>query len=140
MFRALRLDKLIYQALETTLRNLVLERWDQIPALRMICAIERRTAGSRATFCRQLDGMRAKLVEGSSLIGGGATPEQPLPTWLIAIDCADVVEAERRCRLSDPPVIARIEDGRLMVDLRTVLPDEEEELVCALRAACSQPG
>ncbi len=140
MFRALRLDKLIYQALETTLRNLVLERWDQIPALRMIRASSGELRDRAQHFAGKLGDIRAKLVEGSSLIGGGATPEQPLPAWLIAIDCADVGKAERRCRENDPPVIARIEEGRLIVDLRTVLPDEEEELVCALRAACSQPG
>ena len=71
------------------------------------------------------------------MIGGGATPEQPLQSWLIAIDCADVVEAERRCRLGNPPVVARIEDGRLLLDLRTVFADEEDELARVIRAALS---
>ena len=126
MFRALRLDKLIYQALETTLRNLLLERWDQIPALRMISQSRDELRIRSERFVGRLDGLRAEVIEGSSLIGGGATPEQPLQTWLIAIDCADVVEAEKRCRLGDPPVIARIENGRLTLDLRTVFPAEEE--------------
>jgi L-seryl-tRNA(Ser) seleniumtransferase len=48
-----------------------------------------------------------------------------------------VVEAERRCRLSDPPVIARIEDDRLQLDLRTVFPSEEDELARVILQACS---
>jgi L-seryl-tRNA(Ser) seleniumtransferase len=59
------------------------------------------------------------------VIGGGATPEQTIPTWLIVLECADVVQGERRLREGDPPIVARIEDGRLVLDLRTVLPNEE---------------
>ncbi len=77
------------------------------------------------------------LIEGQSLIGGGATPEQPLASWLVAIECADVVEAERRCRLADPPVVARIEEGRLLLDLRTVFAGEEDDLRRVVRQACS---
>jgi len=137
MFRALRLDKLIYQALETTLRNLVLERWDQIPALRMISQTSEELRARSERMLGRLDGVRASVMEGSSVIGGGSTPGQPLQSWVIAIDCVDVVEAEKRCRMGDPPVVARIEDGRLVVDLRTVFRDEEEELVRAIRAACA---
>ncbi len=136
MFRALRLDKLIYQALETTLRHLVLERWDQIPALRMISQSSEELRGRAERLCGRLDGLRATVIEGSSVIGGGSTPGQPLQSWLIAIDCADVVEAEQRCRLSDPPVVARIEEGRLRLDLRTVFVKEEDELARVIRAAC----
>ncbi len=136
MFRALRLDKLIYQALETTLRNLVLERWDQIPALRMISqSSEELRARSESMLAAAWMACARQVIEGSSVIGGGSTPEQPLRSWLIAIDCADVVEAERRCRLSDPPVVARIEDGRLLLDLRTVFEQEEDDLARVLRAA-----
>jgi L-seryl-tRNA(Ser) seleniumtransferase len=136
MFRALRLDKVIYQALETTLRHLVLERWDQIPALRMILQTSEELRGRAERLCGALDGVRAAVIEGSSVIGGGSTPGQPLQSWLIAIDCTDVAEAERRCRLSDPPVVARIEDGRLLLDLRTVFAKEEDELAHVIQAAC----
>jgi L-seryl-tRNA(Ser) seleniumtransferase len=136
MFRALRLDKVIYQALETTLRHLVLERWDQIPALRMISQSSKELRGRAERMLGSLERVRAEVIEGSSVIGGGSTPGQPLQSWLIAIDCPDVVEAERRCRLSDPPVVARIEDGRLLLDLRTVFAKEEDELARVIRAAC----
>ena len=137
MFRALRLDKLIYQALETTLRNLVLERWDQIPALRMISQTSTELRARCMEFLARLEGVRASVMEGSSVIGGGSTPGQPLGSWLIAIDCADVVEAEQRCRWSEPPVVARIEDGRLLVDLRTVFAKDEDELARVVRAVCA---
>ncbi len=137
MFRALRLDKLIYQALETTLRNLVLERWDQIPALRMISQSSEELRARSERFLGRLDGLRALVREGSSVIGGGSTPGQPLQSWLVAVDCANVVEAERRCRLSDTPVVARIEEDRLLLDLRTVFPNEEDDLARVIRAACA---
>jgi L-seryl-tRNA(Ser) seleniumtransferase len=138
MFRALRLDKMIYQALETTLRHLLLEQWDQVPALRMIrqSAAEIRGRAERLLNLletRQL-GLKAELMPGESVIGGGATPEQSIPTWLIAIECADEDAAQRRLRAQDPPVIARIEEKRLLLDLRTVLPEEETELAAALQA------
>lgn len=136
MFRALRLDKLIYQALETTLRNLLLERWDRIPALRMISFSMEELRSLAENFAAGLEGIPYQVLEGSSLIGGGATPEQPLSSWLIAVECTDVVEAERRLRFNVPAVVARIERDRLLFDLRTVLPAEQEELAQAIRTAC----
>jgi L-seryl-tRNA(Ser) seleniumtransferase len=133
MFRALRLDKMIYQALESTLRHLLLERWDRIPALMMIRQTADEVRERAAALLVRLN-RKAELTPGESVIGGGATPEQSIPTWLIAIECADVVEMERRLRRNDPPVIARIEKERLVLDLRTVFPEEEGELVQALNA------
>jgi L-seryl-tRNA(Ser) seleniumtransferase len=133
LFRALRLDKLIYQALESTLRNLLLERWDAIPALAMIRQ-PAETIRARAEALRaRLPRLRIDIVEGRSLIGGGATPEQSIPTWLIAVKCADAAAAERRLRASDQPVIARIENDRLLFDLRTVFPQEEDALAAAIK-------
>jgi L-seryl-tRNA(Ser) seleniumtransferase len=133
LFRALRLDKLIYQALENTLRNVLLERWDAIPALAMI----RQPAGviriRAEALLASVSGLRAEIVPGRSLIGGGATPEQSIDTWVIAIGCVNAAEAERKLRAADPPVIARIENERLLLDLRTVFPEEEGPLVDALR-------
>jgi L-seryl-tRNA(Ser) seleniumtransferase len=131
MFRALRLDKMIYQALEATLRNLLLQRWDAIPALAMIRqSVEKVRARAEALIKRTA--IRAELLPGRSVIGGGATPEQSIPTWLIAIACDNLTAAEHRLREGQPPVIARIENDRLLIDLRTVFPEEEAELAAAL--------
>jgi L-seryl-tRNA(Ser) seleniumtransferase len=135
MFRALRLDKTIYQILEATLRNLLLERWEQVPALRMIRLDTQEIRARADALARSLDGLAATVIEGSSVIGGGSTPEQRLPTYLIAIECADVVGLERRLRGGDPPVVARIEDQRLLLDLRTVFPEEEPAMVKAILSA-----
>jgi L-seryl-tRNA(Ser) seleniumtransferase len=122
MFRALRLDKMMCQALEETLRAFVLEDWERLPALRMI----RMTADEiRARAERLLPG--AELVAGESVIGGGSTPDRSIPTWLVSLPMI-----ERELRSNDPPVISRVEGGRTLLDLRTVFPDEEAELKLAL--------
>jgi L-seryl-tRNA(Ser) seleniumtransferase len=130
LFRALRLDKLIYQALGNTLRALLLEQWHRVPAVTMI----RQSADDIRTRAEALAARlpRAEVRLGESVIGGGATPEQSIPTWLIAIECEDVVDVERRLRAHDPAVVARIEGNRLIVDLRTVAAREEAELMRAL--------
>jgi L-seryl-tRNA(Ser) seleniumtransferase len=134
MFRALRVDKLIYQALETTLRNLLLERWEEIPSLRMIAQSADALRARVDSFAHRLGSMPFEIIPGQSVIGGGSTPQQSLPTWLIAIPCVDVVESEQRLRDAEPPVIARIENDRLVLDLRTVFPEEEEALAARITA------
>jgi L-seryl-tRNA(Ser) seleniumtransferase len=134
MFRALRLDKLILGALETVLRYSLLEQWDRIPALRMIAlTVAQIKARSEALILRLGKG---ELVEGASVIGGGSTPEQSIPTWLISIRTAHVNQVERALREHHPPVIARIEEDCLILDLRTVAEEEEPDLLRALQTAC----
>jgi L-seryl-tRNA(Ser) seleniumtransferase len=133
MFRALRLDKMVYQALEATLRNLLFERWDEIPALAMIRQ-SAATIRERAEAFLERSGVHGQLSDGFSVIGGGATPEQSIPTCLIVLDSPNVADVERRLRAGQPPVVARVEDQKLVLDLRTVLAQEEEELAAALRA------
>jgi L-seryl-tRNA(Ser) seleniumtransferase len=132
MFRALRLDKLIYQAMEKTLRNLLLENWDAIPALRMIRLRSEEIRGRAERLLATTPDLHATLEPGESVIGGGSTPDQSIPTWLIVIRARDVIALERRLRTGDPPVIARIEDDRLLIDLRTVHPEEDPQLAAAL--------
>jgi L-seryl-tRNA(Ser) seleniumtransferase len=134
LFRALRLDKMIYQALETTLRHLLLEHWDAIPALAMIRQPADAIRARAEALVARVPGLRAEIVPGHSLIGGGATPEQSIPTWLIAVECRDLPAAERQLRTGNPPVVARIENDRLTLDLRTVFSEEEAALATALAA------
>ena len=133
MFRALRLDKVICQALETTLRDVLLERWDRIPALSMIRQSSDDVRARAERLLASLPALDARIVPGESVIGGGATPERRIPTFVIAVCCADAVAAERKLRSADPPVVARIEEDRLVLDLRTVFPEEEDDLTAALR-------
>lgn len=131
LFRALRQDKLFYQAMETTLRHILLAEYDCVPALRMI----RMTADEIRGRAERLAGRisrNVRICDGESVIGGGATPEQSLPTSLIVIEAENAIAEERRLRLNDPPIIARIERDYVVLDLRTVLPEEEEDLIQAL--------
>jgi L-seryl-tRNA(Ser) seleniumtransferase len=133
LFRAFRQDKLVYQALETTLRHVLLGESDSIPALRMI----RITPGQihpRATALAARIGPAATVEEGQSVIGGGSTPELSLPTWLIVITHANAARLERQLRSHNPPIIVRIEHDRVVLDLRTVFPQQEGAIAQALKA------
>jgi len=130
MFRALRLDKLVTQALETTLRHLLFEQWDLIPALRMIRMSPAEIRGRAKRIAAKVPNL--ELIEGKSVAGGGSTPEQSLSTWLIAVP-GDPVDQERVLRSQTPPVIGRIENDRLVLDLRTVFPQDEPDLIKALQ-------
>ncbi|HXO00161.1 MAG TPA: L-seryl-tRNA(Sec) selenium transferase [Candidatus Acidoferrales bacterium] len=146
LFRALRVDKLTIAALEVTLRAYLRGALDEIPALRMIRFDAEAVAERARSFVAQLQASVAKDVtvrisEGFSVIGGGSTPDQQLPTNLISITSARHSPDELEKRLRKPgnatPVIARIENKKLILDLRTVLTSEEPELATALASALS---
>lgn len=132
MFRALRVDKLIYQVLETTLRDVLFERYGEVPSLRMLSQTADQIRSRAEALIQSAPGLKATLVRGVSVAGGGSTPDQSLATWLIAVD-GDAVAMERTLRRHDPPVIARIEEDRLLFDLRTVAESEQPQLVEALQ-------
>lgn len=133
MFRTFRLDKMVYQALEDTLRNTLLRNGADIPALRMIRLTEVEIRNRAEQLLNAVPKLNATLESGQSVIGGGSTPEQPIATCLISIP-RNAVESERKLRGRSPPVIARVESDRLLLDLRTVFPEEESELAAALQA------
>ena len=133
LFRALRVDKMIYQTLENTLRHLLFEHWDAVPAVAMIRQTAEEIRGRAEDLVRRT-GLPLDVIAGTSVIGGGATPEQALPTWLLSVRGVNAVNGERRLRGGDPPVIARIENDQLVLDLRTVFREEEGELAAALQA------
>jgi L-seryl-tRNA(Ser) seleniumtransferase len=80
--------------------------------------------------------LRLELVDGLSVLGGGSAPGQALPTRLIALRHAteSATALEKRLRAWNPPVIARVEEDAVLLDLRTVLPEQEEALIEAVRA------
>jgi L-seryl-tRNA(Ser) seleniumtransferase len=144
LFRALRVDKLTIAALELTLKSYLRGAYDEIPALRMIRMSVDEIARRAENFAGRLrpslaQDVSLKLQGGFSVIGGGATPNQQLPTHLIAISSPRHSATQLEERLRKPergtPVIARIEDHRLLLDLRTVFPDEEAALGAAVIAA-----
>ena len=129
MYRAFRPDKLIVQALETTLRHLLLEQYDDIPTLRMIRMSVASLRQRAEAFAQRIPG--ASVREATSVIGGGSTPDQALPTFVVAVP-GNARHLEKQLRASDPPIAARIENDELLLDLRTVHPSEEDALAQAL--------
>ncbi len=144
LFRALRVDKLTIAALEVTLRAYLRGAFDEIPTLRMI-RMDAHAIGERARLLIEKlrasmpEGVTLELSAGFSVIGGGSTPDQQLPTHLISISSrrysATQLEERLRKPRSSTPVITRIEENRLLLDLRTVLPGEESELSATLASA-----
>jgi len=138
LFRALRVDKLTYAALEATLVAYVKRDHDAVPVLRMMRLpkdeIARRAKGLVAKVQTAQAKLKMTLCDGESVIGGGAAPSAVLPTRLIALTHADLSadELSARLRTSTPPVIARVEEGRVLLDLRTVFPEQDTVLVEAL--------
>ena len=137
LFRALRVDKLTYAALEATLLAYVKGEHDSIPAVRMMHLskeeIEKRAESVAKGI--QSAGLLAELVDGESVIGGGAAPSAVLPTRLLAITCEGLSanELAERLRASDLPIIARVEEGRVLLDLRTVFPEQDEVVTNVLK-------
>jgi L-seryl-tRNA(Ser) seleniumtransferase len=137
MFRALRVDKLTYAALEATLMEYVRQNYDAIPFARMVRMpageIEQRAREMQSQL-RQAAKLNIEIIPGESLIGGGSAPSSTLPTHLLAITCKNLSADELAARLRGhrTPIVTRVEDGRVLLDLRTVFENEEPELVSAL--------
>jgi L-seryl-tRNA(Ser) seleniumtransferase len=132
--RAVRLDKASIAGLHATLLHYLRgEALTKVPVWRMIAtpldAIERRAR----RWARAIPG--AMVSDGRSMIGGGSLPEESLPTKLLSIPGDNVTGLARRLRAGDPAVVARIEDGTLLLDPRTVQPREDRALLAALKEA-----
>jgi L-seryl-tRNA(Ser) seleniumtransferase len=145
LFRALRVDKLTIAAMEATLGAYLRGAIDEIPTLRMIRLsvqeLQRRTDGFLRELMPQLPAgeVEVDVVDGASLAGGGSTPTQSLPTKIARIASARYSAAQLEQRLRRAPagisVIARVEENRLVLDLRTVFPEQEARLLKTLAAA-----
>ena len=140
LMRALRVDKMTYAALEATLAEYAAGRAAAtIPVQRMLSMTAddiRPRAEVLAEAVNAIGGWRAELVPGMSAIGGGSAPGVELATCLVAIakDGLTPDALEAHLRQLTPPVIARIERDRLLLDLRTVLPDQDRQLAALLGA------
>jgi L-seryl-tRNA(Ser) seleniumtransferase len=130
-------DKLTYAALEATLLAYVKRDHDAIPTLRMM-RLTKEEIGRRAeSLAKQVQSfkLKAEVTDGESVIGGGAAPSSVLPTRLLALSCEGLSadELATRLRTSDPPVIARVDEGRVLLDLRTVFARQDALIVAVLQ-------
>src|SRR5882724_3098648 len=145
LFRALRVDKLTIAALEATLGAYLRAAWDEIPTMRMIRMTPQELKRRAENFIRELrpelplDEVEIEIADGASLAGGGSTPSQSLPTKIIRIASARYSATKLEQRLRRAPagvsVIARVEDERLVLDLRTVFPEQEPLLIKTLASS-----
>jgi L-seryl-tRNA(Ser) seleniumtransferase len=138
LMRALRVDKLTYAALEATLEEHAIGRGlEHVPVQRMMRLTKEEIAVRADALAAALraSGWSARTVDGMSTVGGGSAPGAELPTQLVEIarDGMSADELEQHLRSLDPPIIARIQDDRVVVDLRTVNPSDDTTLA-ALRA------
>ncbi len=136
--RAIRLDKMALAALEATLLHYLRgEALREIPIWQMISQ-PLEEVGRRARRWRRYlaeRGMAVQVVRAETAVGGGSLPGQTLPTWALEISgLPSVEEAATRLRRREPPIIPRIEGDRLLLDARTVLPEQEKTLLEGLLA------
>jgi L-seryl-tRNA(Ser) seleniumtransferase len=139
LLRAVRVDKYASIALSTTLLHYLKGEVNELPVFRMMgisledliqreCSLVDRLAES---------GLSAEVIDGESLAGGGSLPDETLPTKLVSIAVKGSFEDfARRLRLGNPPVLGRVHEGRFVFDLRTVFPEQDNELSNAIVAAC----
>jgi L-seryl-tRNA(Ser) seleniumtransferase len=138
LMRAMRIDKMTLAALEATLRHYQREEAEtRIPIWRMIAASPGSIAGRAASWVSKLQtyGIPARMQRGESTVGGGSLPGETLPTTLLALDAGNVSipldELAKRLRLRSLPLIVRILRDALLIDPRTVLEEQDDEVVRA---------
>ncbi len=140
LFRALRVDKMFYAALEATLLAYLREDYDSIPTLRMMRASEDELQHRAEHIARQLrisaPQLEIEVVESRSVLGGGSAPGSTLPSRAVAVKSGsipadEILQSLRRWRT---PIVARVEEDRVLLDLRTVEPEQDAAIVAALES------
>ncbi len=131
--RALRVDKLTYAALTATLTHY--QRGEALREVPVWWMMAQPLDELHQRAARLMAHTGGQLMPGQSTVGGGSLPGATLPTWLIALDVPSAAAFSARLRQHDPPVITRIADDRIMLDLRTVFPQQEAALIDAVQAA-----
>jgi L-seryl-tRNA(Ser) seleniumtransferase len=142
LFRALRVDKAVLAGLEATLRLYRDPKWalQSIPPLRMITTPESLVRRRAASFARKVKkaapGVSAAAVRSSAQTGSGSLPAQDLPSWAVALELKGLGPGALAAALRsfEPPVFARISEGKVLLDFRTILPDEEKMILVAVES------
>lgn len=148
LYRAFRCDKLTFAALEATLLSYFDEEqaWREIPTLQQIALTEREVKRRALGVARRLQKLglpknSVSIQPSNSQVGGGALPDQFLPTWCVVVKPKEDDKADnfaQRLRLGNPSVFCRIQKDALWFDMRTVLPSELNELAECIAKAWEQ--
>jgi L-seryl-tRNA(Ser) seleniumtransferase len=132
--RAVRADKLCLAGLSATLGHYLKdEALREVPVWRMISLPLEATRERAGRWCVSLGA--GEVVPGSSTVGGGSLPEETLPTALLALDVPQPNRFLARLRALQPAIIARVENERIVLDPRTVLPEQDAALLAGVNAA-----
>jgi L-seryl-tRNA(Ser) seleniumtransferase len=129
--RAVRADKLCLAALSATLLHYLKDEAERsIPVWQMITKTPEQLRARAAHWAQVLE--TGEVIPGLSTVGGGSLPEEVLPTYLLALTANQPNRLLAKLRTANPPIIARIQDGKVVLDPRTVLPEEEGALLVGL--------
>jgi L-seryl-tRNA(Ser) seleniumtransferase len=122
LFRVLRVDKMRYAALEATLASYLREQYDEIPLLRILRLTPEAIAQRCHALAQAVRGVDTAVVSTRTMVGGGAAPGKSLPSFALAVALggSSAGELAERLRRQSIPIVARIEDDRVLLDLRTV--------------------
>jgi L-seryl-tRNA(Ser) seleniumtransferase len=133
LIRALRVDKLTFAALIATLQCYASpERRSEIPFFAMLGMSSEALRKRAQSYCESVAG--ASSVESSAYVGGGSLPEATIPSVAVSLQpSGGATPAAERLRLASTPIIARVEEGRLLLDLRTIAPHEDAAVIAALK-------
>jgi L-seryl-tRNA(Ser) seleniumtransferase len=135
--RAIRADKLCLSALTATLLHYLKDEAEsEIPIWRMIAASLEQLEERAQNWASALS--QGEIIAGESTVGGGSLPGETLPTRLLGLHPSSPDRFLARLRQAEPPVIARLQDERILLDPRTVLPEQEPELIAGLKSALSK--
>ncbi len=138
LFRALRVDKMFYAALEATLLAYLREDYDSIPTLRMMRRTKEELQQRAEHMTRELrvssPQLHIEVVESCSVLGGGSAPGATLPSPALAVKSGNISADEilQGLRQWETPIVVRIEDDRVLLDLRTVEPEQDATIIAAL--------
>jgi L-seryl-tRNA(Ser) seleniumtransferase len=141
LFRALRCDKLVFAALQTTVDLHLNQVTSEIPALALLQIPKDELRARAAAIVTRLQGLPVKILIGSgtSKIGGGTLPKSILPSITLDFlpEDGSIQDFARTLRRSIPPVIGYISDGRFKLDLRTIFSHQDDLFIDAIRTACT---
>jgi L-seryl-tRNA(Ser) seleniumtransferase len=134
--RAVRVDKMQVAALEAVLRMYSTGRSSELPVWRILRASASEIQKRARALAAQLPAAQTRRSE--AVTGGGSLPGYSIPSWVVEVPVMRAQAIAARLRTGAPPVFCRVEDGMLAFDLRTVLPDDDDRLLRAIRYALEQ--
>jgi L-seryl-tRNA(Ser) seleniumtransferase len=130
--RAVRADKACLAGLSATLTHYLKDEAErEVPILRMMSLTLKQVKGRAEAWREELG--QGKVVEGQSTVGGGSLPDESTPTYLLELQVKSAEKFLRALRKNNPPIIARTENDKVLLDPRTVLPEQEGALLVGLK-------